>query len=395
MLKQRSEFHQTSFFGYVVSPEGVAIDDRKVQAVLNWPRPTTVKEMQRFLRFANFYRRFSRDFSSIVASVTSMIKRKGSCLSWSPAANKAFNHLKERFSTAPILHYSDAERGFVVEIDASSTGFRAVLLQHPPKLFPCAYFSRKLYQAEQNYDGTVSYWQGRRPLKSGNIGLREPNFPSQFSLFFAIWSISALQKDSITGRPVQCDIMTEIAETQGKDPIPAEYPPSRTFVPLFLRNQVIQQLHDLPCSKHPGITASIQLRTNKFWWPSLGTDTIAFIKNCVTCNTTKSSKQLPAGLLQPLPVLRDPGHTLQLIFITDHANSRGNTTILTVTECFSKSCHLIPLPKLPTAIGIAEVLCKGFVSSVSLDSLKILSRTQAHSSPPEYGQLSSNASTST
>ncbi len=57
---QKCEFHQTqiSFLGYVISPEGVTMDNSKVHTVLNWPRPTTVKELQRFLEFANFYRRF-------------------------------------------------------------------------------------------------------------------------------------------------------------------------------------------------------------------------------------------------------------------------------------------------------------------------------------------------
>ncbi len=90
-----------------------------------------------------------------------MTKRRGSRLFWSPAADQAFDHLNERFSTAPILHHPDPEREFVVEIDASSTGVGAVLSQRhgsPPKLFPCLYFSRKLNQAELNYDvGNVSY----------------------------------------------------------------------------------------------------------------------------------------------------------------------------------------------------------------------------------------------
>ncbi len=131
------------------------MDDHKVQAVLNWPKPMTVKEMQSFLGFDNFDRRFIRDFSSIAAPLTSMKKRKGSRLFWSPAADQAFGHLKERFSTAPILHHPDPECEFVVEIDASNTGVGAGLSQRhgsPPKLFPCAFYSCKLNQAEQNYD---------------------------------------------------------------------------------------------------------------------------------------------------------------------------------------------------------------------------------------------------
>ncbi len=118
-----------------------------------------------------------------------------------------------------------------------------------------------------------------------------------------------------------------------------------------------QQVHDLPSSGHPGITASIQLLSNKFWWSTLRTDVIAFIKNCVTCNTYKSSKPMPAGLLQTLPVAQRPWSHIAMYFITDLPNSKGNTTILMVIDHFSMSCRVICLPKLPTALETAEVLC--------------------------------------
>ncbi len=78
---EKCEFHQTntSFLGYVISQDGVSMDDKKVQAVLDWPQPQTVKELQRFLGFANFYRRFIRNFSSIASPLTAMTKRNTSC----------------------------------------------------------------------------------------------------------------------------------------------------------------------------------------------------------------------------------------------------------------------------------------------------------------------------
>ncbi|MGL5200451.1 MAG: RNase H-like domain-containing protein, partial [Aeromonas veronii] len=146
---EKCEFHQTStaFLGYIISAEGVAMDDQKVQAVVNWPIPTTIKELQRFLGFANFYRRFIRNFSLVATPLTSMLRKGGSGLMWSTAASEAFQKLKCLFTTAPILHHPDPEQEFIVEVDTSSTGIGAVLSQRygsPPKMFPCAYYSRKL-----------------------------------------------------------------------------------------------------------------------------------------------------------------------------------------------------------------------------------------------------------
>lgn len=119
------------------------MDEHKVTAVLNWPQPTTLKELQRFLGFANFYRRFIRNFSSVASPLTSMVK-------------KGINHLEWSNNTsAPILHHPNPELPFVVEVDASNSGLGAILSQRqgtPPKLYPCAYHSRKLNAAERNCD---------------------------------------------------------------------------------------------------------------------------------------------------------------------------------------------------------------------------------------------------
>ncbi len=87
-----------------------------------------------------------------------MTKHSTSRLTWSAEALLAFQELKTRFTSTPILHHPDPIIPFVVEVDASntgSTGIGAVLSQRqgdPAKMFPCAFFSRKLSSAERNYD---------------------------------------------------------------------------------------------------------------------------------------------------------------------------------------------------------------------------------------------------
>ncbi|KAL0186760.1 hypothetical protein M9458_018430, partial [Cirrhinus mrigala] len=154
---EKCEFHRPSvqFLGYIITAEGVQMGQGKVSAILEWPQQLTVKELQRFLGFANFYRRFIKDYSSITAPLTSLLRGKPNTLSWNPSAHEAFLHLKKIFSTAPLLHHPDPELPFTVEVDASTTGVGAVLSQavgDPPFFHPCAYYSRKLSPAEQNYD---------------------------------------------------------------------------------------------------------------------------------------------------------------------------------------------------------------------------------------------------
>ncbi len=131
---EKCEFHRhiIQFLGYVISPQGVQMDNNnnKLQAIRDWPIPSTVQELQRFLGFANFYLRFIRAFSSITAPLTSMLRQKPKSLSWSSEASRSFDQLREAFCTAPTLAYPDPQRPFIVEVDALTVGVGVVLSQH-------------------------------------------------------------------------------------------------------------------------------------------------------------------------------------------------------------------------------------------------------------------------
>lgn len=131
------------------------MDEGKVAAIKKWPIPTTIKELQRFLGFSNFYRWFIRNYSSISNPFTNLLKNKPKSLSWSPTATEAFNQLREAFTSAPLLINPDLNHPFIVEIGASTTAVGAVLSQQQGTLallHPCVFFSRKLSPAERNYD---------------------------------------------------------------------------------------------------------------------------------------------------------------------------------------------------------------------------------------------------
>ncbi len=102
---EKCSIHQTSvkFLGYIIDNGGIRMDEGKVSAIKNWPVPTTIKELQPFLGFSNFYRRFIPNYSTISSLLT----------------------LRSAFTNAPILIHSDPEKTFIVEVDASTTGVGA------------------------------------------------------------------------------------------------------------------------------------------------------------------------------------------------------------------------------------------------------------------------------
>ncbi|TWW59252.1 Retrovirus-related Pol polyprotein from transposon opus [Takifugu flavidus] len=116
---EKCEFHTTSvsFLGYIIGQGSVEMDPSKVSAVTSWPVPESQKQLQRFLGFANFYRRFIRGYSTVAAPLTALTSSKVP-FRWSQDAKEAFQNLKARFTSAP-----DSERQFIVEVDASDVGF--------------------------------------------------------------------------------------------------------------------------------------------------------------------------------------------------------------------------------------------------------------------------------
>ena len=129
------------------------MEEGKVQTVLNWPEPTNLKALRSFLGVANFYRRFILKFSAIAKPLNDLV-RVGIAFVFTPEARAAFNELKLRFTTAPILAHFDPSLPTHLETDASDYALGAMISQtHKDGLtHPVAFDSRKLAAAELNYE---------------------------------------------------------------------------------------------------------------------------------------------------------------------------------------------------------------------------------------------------
>jgi len=144
---------EVKFLDYVIGRNGIRMDQAKVEAVLSWQQPISLTEMQSFLGFANFYRRFIKDYSRIARPLTELTKKTRKW-AWNEEAEKAFEELKKRFTTAPILAHFDPAKPVVIETDASDFAIGAVLPQRDDenRLHPVAFHSRKFQPAEINYE---------------------------------------------------------------------------------------------------------------------------------------------------------------------------------------------------------------------------------------------------
>ena len=129
------------------------MDRAKVQTILDWQTPMSVRDVQCILGFANFYRKFIKDYSKIVLPLTELTQKNRPFV-WSTNANSAFEGLKQAFTSAPILMHVDPKKRFILEPDASDFALGSMLFQigDDGQLHPVAFHSRKFEAAEINYE---------------------------------------------------------------------------------------------------------------------------------------------------------------------------------------------------------------------------------------------------
>ncbi|KAI0991918.1 hypothetical protein K3495_g16269, partial [Podosphaera aphanis] len=151
---RKSEFNvvKTKYLGFMITTNGIGVDPEKVEVVNNWKPPTTVKGIQSFLGFCNFYRRFIRNYGVIAKPLVNLTKLQTPFI-FNYECYNAFETLKAKLTSAPLLQHYHSDLETMIETDASDGVVAGVLSQrHGEEWKPVAYFSKTMVPAELNYE---------------------------------------------------------------------------------------------------------------------------------------------------------------------------------------------------------------------------------------------------
>lgn len=145
--KLQLKVKQARYCGHLITPDGIQADPDKVKAILEMPAPTDAKGVQRFIGMVNYLSKFVPSFSSLTDPLRSL-QKTGVEWMWSSVHQQAFEAIKAKIASAPVLRFFDASKQIVIQTDSSSTGLGSCILQDG---LPVAYASRALTDAEQRY----------------------------------------------------------------------------------------------------------------------------------------------------------------------------------------------------------------------------------------------------
>jgi transposase InsO family protein len=406
-----------AYLGHVISAEGVAMDPAKVEAVRDWPTPRSARAVRGFLGLAGYYRKFVHDYGVIAAPLTALLKKEG--FSWSKEATAAFVALKDAVTSAPVLALPDFTKPFIVECDASTYGFGAVLIQdgHPIAFFsrPVAPRHRSLAAYERELIGLVHAVRHWRPYLWGRrFTVRTDHYSLKFLLDQRLATIpqhhwvgkllgfdfgveykpgaqnavadALSRRDTPDGEVLaisapRFDFFDRLRQEQATNPatiaLKAELEAGTRAAPWAIVDNLVtydgriyippasQLLHELLAAVHDdgheGVQRTLHRLRRDVHFPDMRRVVQEFVRACSTCQRNKSEHLRPAGLLLPLPVPSAVWTDIGLDFIEALPRVRGKSVILTVVDRFSKYCHFIPLAHPYSAETVAQAFFSDIV----------------------------------
>ncbi|GJX40848.1 putative reverse transcriptase domain-containing protein, partial [Tanacetum coccineum] len=412
------------FLSHVINNKGVHVDYEKVEAIRNWSAPTTPKEVRQFLGLAGYYRRFIEGFSLISKPLTKLTE-KNKKYEWGTEEDEAFQTLKQKLCSAPILALPEGTENFVVYCDASHKGFGAVLMQREKVI---AYASRQLKKHEENYtthdlelgavvfalrlwrhylygtkctvytdhkslqyildqkelnmrqrrwiellsdyDCEIRYHPGKANVVADALSRKDREPIRVRSLVMTVHTnlperILKAQTDAMKEENVKAEnlgrLIKPIFETRSDGIQCFE---GRIWLPLFggLRDLIMHESHKSKYSIHPGSDKMYQDLKKLYWWPNMKAEIATYVSKCLTCAKVKAEHQKPSGLLQQPEIPEWKWEKITMDFVSGLPRTpSGYDSIWVIVDRLTKSAHFLPMKKTDSIEKLAQLYLKEIV----------------------------------
>ncbi|WVZ84536.1 hypothetical protein U9M48_031562, partial [Paspalum notatum var. saurae] len=390
---------RVAFLGYVVTPQGIEVDSSKIDAIREWPTPTTITRIRSFLGLAD----------STVAPLHELTK-KDAPFSWGDSQEVAFTTLKDKLTHAPLLQLPDFNKVFELECDASGIGIGAVLLQEGK---PVAYFSEKLSGASLRYSTydkelyalvrTLQTWQHylwprEFIIHSDHEALKHIRTQTNLNRRHATWvefieSFPYIIKHKNGKENIIADALsrryTMLSQLDfkifGLQTVKDQYVDDADFKDilahcmngkpwgkfhmqdgfLFHANKLCvpasSEAHGGGLMGHFGVYKTHEVLTAHFFWPRMRRDVERLFARYTTCQKAKSHLN-NHGLYMPLPTPTFPWLDISMDFVLGLPRTKkGRDSIFVVVDRFSKMAHFIPCHKTDDASIVAELFFREII----------------------------------
>ncbi|GJW99634.1 retrotransposon-related protein [Tanacetum coccineum] len=406
---------KVEYFGHIISGLGVSTDPHKIQAMVDWPVPTNLKQLKGFLGLTGYYRRFVKNYASISMSLIALLKKNA--FGWNMEAQTAFEKLKSVMTQTPVLQLPDFNEVFIIETDASGIGIGVVLQQ---KGHPIAFLSKTLapkHQVLSTYEKeflaviqALEKWRGylldrHFVIKTDHYSLKylldqRITTPAQMKwlpklmgfdyeivykkgaenvvadalsrvqgqtecLQLEVTTLSSELYDKVKrGWSEDSQLKAKIEKLQSNSGSSKHYSWSNAQLlrkgklvisnDEALRKELMQHFHSGPTGGHSGMQATTKRMGALVYWKKMRSQIKQYIRQCDICQRYKPELVPYPGLLQPLPIPTSVWAEISMDFIDGLPMSKGRTVIMVIVDRLSKYSHFVPLIHPYTVIQVAQ-----------------------------------------
>ncbi|GJU45470.1 putative reverse transcriptase domain-containing protein [Tanacetum coccineum] len=408
---------KVQFLGHVIDNKGIHVDPAKIESVKDWASPKTPTEIRQFLGLAGYYRRFIEGFSKITKPMTKLTQKKVK-FEWGDKQEAAFQLLKQKLCSAPILALPEGSEDFIVYCDASIKGLGAVLMQREKVI---SYASRQLKIHEKNYTthdlelGAVVFalkiWRHylygtkctvftdhkslQHILNQKELNMRQRRWLELLSDYdcdirYHLGKANVVA-DALSRKEREPPLRTEArkpknikSEDVGGMLIEnAKFPEAirtekleprtdgtlclngRSWLPCYgyLRKVIMHESHKSKYSIHPGFEKMYQDVKKLYWWPNMKADIATYVSKCLTYAKVKAEHQRQSSLLVQPEIPQWKWDNIMMDFVTKlPKSSQGYDTIWVIVYLLTKSAIFIPMRETDPLEKLARMYLKEVVT---------------------------------